>query len=307
MFRLIMLCILFVSLNAVAGSPGDIQDKFEYRNKVIKFEITRAGHVTAFYTSRIDGRVISLSVIRGEKNDLAVDPDAPLYALDIKISDNDDFTIAAQSGAGHFVDQSWGKKLGKVPPSLEKRAQDVSELGFFAVALRDQVKPKLERSALSEWAWIVDEMIQLLEYVDMQSKMSPAFGSNVPEAAITAATTYRNIVTIKKKKAFDIVFEHSSLSSNVYTSSGKFLYSIITCNHGACASSSSMRTKCSKTFTQSKLDAYASDLLCDLYGWPYPVHVCNNDTRAQYRSIKNRSKGTWSSCSSPLLYAPSCE
>ncbi len=307
MFRLLPLWILIVSINAVAAGVGDTPDKFEYQDRNLTFEITRAGYVTASYGSRIDGRVISLVVIRGDKNDLVVDPDAPPYALDIKIADNEDFTIAAQSGSGHFIDQSWGKRLGKIPPSLANRTRDVSELGFFADALRNQVKPRLDKSKLSEWAWIVDEMVQFLEYVDEQSKMSPVRGSTTPEAAVTAATTYNNVVTIKTKKAFDIVFEHSSLASNLYTTGGKFLYSVITCNHGTCANSSAMSTKCSKTFSQSTLDAYASDLLCDLYGWPYLVHVCNNDTRAQYRSIKNRSKGTWSSCSSPLLYAPSCE
>lgn len=149
---------------------------------------------------------------------------------------------------------------------------------------------------------MVDDVVGLMDYVDSQSKLSPEAGD-----ASAATTTYNNVVTIKKKTAFNIVFEHSSLSYSLYKTSGQLLYTVVTCNHGSCASSSSMSTKCSKTFSQTTVDAYASDLLCDFYGSVYPAHVCNNDTRAEYLSIKNRKRGTWSSCTTPRLYAPACD
>jgi len=300
-----VLPLLSVSLflNALAAGGAEKPEKFRYQGEGITFELTAAGHATASYLGPRNQRRVNVVVIRGEQNDLRVDPAASPYALDIKISDSDDFTIAAQSGSGHFVDQSWGRETTAVPLSLEKHQRDVAELSSFANSLQEQVKPRLGKSTFSQWLWVVDEIVDLLRYTDDQSKISPSIDDYDPKAA----AAYRIVVAIKKKVAFGVVFEHSSLSSSTYKSTGQFLYSIITCNHGTCASSSTMSTKCSATFTQSTLDGYASDLLCDFYGWPYLVHVCNNDTRAEYLSIKNRSRGTWSSCSTPRLYAPPCD
>lgn len=284
----------------------DKPEVFKYRDKTVAFEITAAGHASASYFGAPDQRIIKVVVVRGEKNDLRIDPAAPPYALDIRISDNENIALAAQSGTGHFVDQVWGQEMSEVPLMLddETRERDVAELTYFAKALQEKVRLKLGESKLSRWAWVLDDMVSLMEYVEAQSKLGP-----VPSDITSKATaTYTNKVTIKKKKAFNIIYEHSALSYSLYKSNGSLLYTIVTCNHGDCASKSSMSTKCSKTFTQSTLDAWASDYQCDLYGyWYIAQHMCNNDTRAQYLSIKNRSKGSWGSCSKVTLYAPSCD
>lgn len=279
---------------------------FKYRDKAVSFEITAAGHATASFFGTPNQRSINVAVIRGERNDLRIDPEAPPYALDIRIADNENNVLAAQSGTGHFVDQSWRQELSMAPLAIddEKREQDDTELVYFAEALQEKVKPRLGKSKLSRWSWVVDELVSLMNYTEAQSALAPVLGDEDTKAS----ATYSNVVTIKKKKAFDVVFEHSALSYSLYNSKGTRLSTIVTCNHGACASASSMSTKCSKTFKQSTVDMWASDLLCDLYGYRYPTqHMCNSDTRAEYLSIKNRSRGSWGSCSSIRLYAPDCD
>ena len=284
----------------------ETSDSFKYNGEKLIFEITKAGHITASFRATPNARNINLQVIRGEKNDLRADPDAPAYALDIRISDNEDASIASQTGTGSFVDKSWAKKTAKQPMSLKNRSADISGLILFANELEQQVKPLLSTSNLSEWTWIIDETVQLMKFTDKESKRK--FVTTKQSRAATS-TTYKRVVTIKKKPAFGVTwFDHSSISTSLYqTSTGKLLSTLVTCNHGTCASSSAMNTHCSKTFYQQYVDSYASDLLCDLYGYKYGQHVCNNDTRAEYLSIKNKSKGTWSSCSTPKLYAPSCD
>ena len=277
---------------------------FKYRDEMVTFEITAAGHAKASYLGAPDQRVINAVVIRGERNDLRADPEAPPYALDIRISDNEDVMLAAKSGTGHLVDHIWNKELSTAPLVIDdqQREQDFAELTYFATALREQIKPRLEKSKLSRWAWIIDELANLMDYTQAQSKLALQRDDSSSKA------TYTNRVTIKKKRAYNVTyFDHSALSYTLYKSDGRAAYTIVTCNHGTCADSSNMNLHCSKTFTQSTVDAWASDLLCDLYGWPPGVHVCNNDTRAEYLSIKNKKRGTWSSCSTPRLYAPPCD
>ncbi|MEA2600916.1 MAG: hypothetical protein QOF89_1908 [Acidobacteriota bacterium] len=279
---------------------------FKYRDKAVTFEITAAGNATASYFGAPNQRIINVVVIRGEQNDLRVDPEAPPYALDIRIADNENIVLTAQSGTGHFVDKAWGQELSAVPQLIddERRERDIAELTYFANALREKVKPRLGKSELLRWAWVIDELVSLMDYTEAQRELAPVLDDDSPKAT----ATYSNVVTIKKKTAFNIVFEHSALSYSLYKSNGSSLYTIVTCNHGACASASSMSTKCSKTFTQSTVDGWASDLLCDLFVFNYPWgHACNNDTRAEYLSIKNRSRGSWGSCSGIKLYAPACD
>lgn len=282
-------------------------ETFSFKNGTLSLEMTMAGHVSAFYNNKANGRHLDLVVIRGEANNLDLDPDAPPYVIDIRVSDQDGFPIVAQRGSDHFLDPVWKKSLEKIGEAYivpEQRFQDVGDLASFANDLRNQVQPALDKSEMSEWSWIIDNTADLMEYVVEQSDNPPS-SSEATERA--ASTTYKNVVTINKKKAFGIAFEHSALSYSLYSSTGKFLYSIVTCNHGACASSSSMSFKCSKIFTQSTVTAFASDLLCDFYGSPYSLHTCNSDTKAEYLSIKNQARGTHGACYTPLLYAPSCD
>jgi hypothetical protein len=286
----------------------DKADVFKYRDRTLAFEITAAGHATVSYRSATSQRAINVVVFRGEQNDLQADPEAPPYALDIRVADNENVVLVAQSGTGHLVNQAWGQELAGVPLVVDdkNREQDNAELAYFANALQEKVKPRLSKSKLSRWAWVVDETASLLNYAETQSALT----SVLEEDTSKTTTTYSNVVTIRKKPAINQkYFDHSSLSSTLKKSNGTTLYTIVTCNHGACADSSTMNLHCSKTFTQSTVDAWASDLLCDFFGWlPYGVvHVCNNDTRAEYLSIKNQARGSWNSCWLIRPYAPPCD
>lgn len=306
--KLVLLPFLSVLASPVfSDEVTDAEDGFSYSSETLNYKMTPAGHVDADYTSQ-NGRHINLQVIVGAENDLRIYPDAPPYSLDIRISDKEGAGIAVQRGGDAFIDKSWIEKIEKTPSSLQERSQDVKELDGFANELLNQVKPELEVSSLNEFAWIIDEVVQNMRATTNASKKRVFF-----EKATSAP--FSEIVKIRKQPLYGIIVggvrlaEHSSLSRDAYKN-GVFVSHFASCNHGACADSTTMSTKCSKTFSNRTAISTVRDQLCDFYGGIYVItgHVCNNDTRAEYLSIKNRTMGKWSSCNWPLyVYATTCE
>lgn len=293
-----------LALGASAQEFANPSTSFQHAEGELSFEMTASGNTTSTFSSAATGRILTLVAIPGEKNDLSNDPEAPPRALDIKIADQAGSSLAVQSGTGHLADKTWKLESELPPESVETRTQDLADLASFADALERDVTPGIEASDLAEWSWVVDQLVSLMRYIDAERTPTDR---ELEAIAAAPTATYTNVVRIRKKPTL-IIAEHSSLSSSLYTSSGSLLHTLVTCNHGACATASSMSTKCTKTFTQSTVNLWASDLLCDFYGWPYGTHhLCHNDTRVQYLSIKNRQTGHYNGCVSPRVTTPSCD
>ena len=132
-------------------------------------------------------------------------------------------------------------------------------------------------------------LIEVLDYFINVEELHDIEGAPDASAKVRAAATaqYSHKVTIKKKRSNINLprreYEHSALILQIYKQNGALLSSWHTSNHGTAATSSSMSTKCSKTFTKTNVSFNVWDIMCESYRSVWPVqHLCNDDTRQEY-------------------------
>lgn len=159
--------------------------------------------------------------------------------------------------------------------------------------------------------WEIKEVIKLLVSVINENIFDEAkdFSTeNQTQGKMSiASSSYTHEVAIRRKRAFGVVFEHSAIRLRIYQTGSNLVAQYSTCNHGTCATDSSMSTKCIRTLFKPDLTFYLWDLMCDYWGYPYGSHLCNGDTYQEYLSIKNSQSIDWGVCGTARLYAPNCD
>jgi len=285
-------------------------DDFVYSSETLNFRLTQGGYIDATFHS-LNGRYLKLQVVRGEKNDLQINPEAPMYSMDINISDKEGYAFVVQ---GKVLKTNKKKYLPNFLSNkteedfIKKRSQDFNELGHFADELQNETKTALLKTSLKKMDYIIDEIVRLMRNVNSKRNLS----LNSVTEKTSNSKRFLNIVTIRKKKAFDLVYEHSAIISDTFRGRN-LVHRLVTCNHGTCADHETMNYACRRFFYKRNLNhtLYVTDEMCDAY---YPSseygldHVCNDDTYVQFNSLKfNTNYANEYDCFySHRLYAPNC-
>lgn len=288
------------------------------------FEVMRVsdGVMTGSFTSK--GRTIYFESKRGDANP-GNDPDAPPYAMDIRIMDSNRVPFIIQSGGSSPALNPWG--------------EDESNQDGFDLDLAERLRAfRMLPAAASTLTAYLEQNSDTISYLDetdlrqiidlmasdrskqLQNLESADDARNFLEAP---SATFTHKAFVMRKQAFFNGFpgEHSALLLRIYSGT-RIVRELVTCNHGTCATQSSMYSKCLGSFQKSNSNIYTRDQACDQFsspyitqGWPYVYgHVCNNDTRQQYLSVKGSSNMNWGICyfsGTSILayyrYAPSCD
>ena len=271
--------------------------------------ITRADAGIVLGSFSIGNDAIYFEVVRGEPND-ASDADAPPYGLDVRIMDRHRTPFVLRTAGAAPVDPTWYADViasERLPIDIEARQR---AFGLFPKAARALRAYDAEHT---EARWEIAGLLEVLEYLkveDLYDNDSVIERGDVREDA--TQVMYSHKVTIKKKRSSANLpkreYEHSAILLQIYKSNGALVDWWESCNHGTCATSSLMSAKCSKTFSKPDIRYYFSDGMCELYRSVWPVqHLCNDDTRQEYLSIKNSLIKDYGVCKGFRLYAPDCD
>lgn len=309
---------------AVSGDAGGIE---QTNLPVIVIKAQVDGNLNGSFTK--EGYSIFFEAQRGEQN-IGNDPDAPPFGLDIVIMDNNHIPFIVQKGGGNLINSHEEQDNSEQLPNFEEdRRKAIAMLPDVIKTLKDLyvnvgTEDRIGIEGVTQRnRWEIWEIISLMRSVteDLSIKDNSAGGGNIKPLA-TSASKYTHEVTITKKSVGSGL-EHSALMLKIYDSKGSKIFSMRTCNHGACADDKSMSKKCSNKFTKNHRNAYGvyfGD--CDATaGSPYTWlgggnsfnliyffgHSCNSDTKTEYLSIKNSQDKDWGYCWRPLLTAPSCD
>ncbi len=296
-----VIALIVIAVNVTA------KDKFE--KPLLKIAIVSNGMVSGSFAK--DGRTIYFEAIRGEKNPKG-DPNAPKFSVDIRIMDDMGIPFVVRAGGGKMINPQWIEDQ-KV---AEGFILDDNDTLFDFYLLPDFVKAlkafqKKSKNKTPE----LEELINCAGSV----KESDFFDESNPEIntkgiSTMATTVYKYKAEIRKKKLDDYpIVEHSALRVRLYTSSGTLKYTFNSCNHGTCADSSKMSTKCTKEWTRSNVSLPIYDKMCDdltKKGYVAGYHSCNSDTKLQYKTAKDgkfSASYAWGVCMFPYPKAPSCD
>ena len=272
-------------------------------------ENSQAGIVTGSFSAGTE--TIYFEVVRGGPNDSA-DADAPPYGLDIRIMDRDHTPFVLRTNGTTPMKAAWyGDTLQaeSQPIDVEARQRAFALFPRAARALRAYTTEHPDSQPE------IAGLIELLTFFTVEELhdidgVPERPGIAQPQAA--APTQYSHKATIRKKRSNINLpwreYEHSAVLLQIYKPGGALLTSWETSNHGTAATSSLMSSKCSKTFTKTHISFNVWDIMCESYGSVWPAtHLCNNDTRQEYLSIKYSSTKNWGVCWGYMKYAPDCD
>jgi hypothetical protein len=273
----------------------------------LKVDVSDTGNVSGSFTAGTE--TIYFEVLRGEPLDSG-DPDAPPYALDIRIMDHDRTPFVLQTSGAGPISPTW------FADSLTAESQPVDvDARQRALALFPRTARALS-AYLDEHADAYVEVGALIELLNFHTIDQLFDFDREPQSPITTqattTTTYKHKVTINKKRSNinlpNREYEHSALILQIYDKSGKYVGGWYTSNHGTAATSSLMTFQCSNSFTKTNVSFNMWDIMCESYSSVWPAtHLCNNDTRQEYLSIKNSQAKNWGVCFGWAKYAPNCD
>ena len=295
--------LIGLAMAAVVGCTG----KGPVDGLVIETASVEAG-LTGSYTR--DGVTIRFAAIRGEENDLAVDPGAPRFAVDARWSD----------AANRAILLSGSEEL------LPAAASDAEVDGQARVT---ELQLALEAGRLLS---AVPEAAALAPELEVLARLSEVVAASplvrAPEGEINYACTiaYSHQLEVHKESLTGNVnlAEHSSVGLWSYKRGTNCLDTLYgykeSCNHGRCASA--MSRKCSWAsswrtsawpywYTEPSTSPSTVSGGCSTkYGFVSGQHVCNDDSLLQVYGIKNNTSysRTGGTCGDalPRPYAPGC-
>lgn len=312
------LCLLAMALGLICFfAAGSLAENEKKGSSTLEFKILTEKNIYGSFSSK-SGRILHFEAIRGEANDLNIDPEAPLFVLDIRILDDKFQPFLVRTGGARPLDPWWYEDQKELEKKEEQESgscfsstqEEERLLDFLAVPeLAMELKDFQIRSRNK--LWIISELIVFSEEVDIGDLYDQNFSDkNEQKMTFSATYYYKHRGKIKWKSINNAggLANHSAFSLEIYSSSGALKYKIYTCNHGTCASDYSMITACSKEWLRTNTKIYIWDKMCDGLT-PYGVHVCHDDTELQYYSTKNQNfdgAKAWSICGSPSLNVPAC-
>lgn len=264
------------------------------------------------------------------------DPGEPPYQIDVVFTSEQGDPFLVQAGGHGLHESTWGVFDENPEIGLGRRTIDFQLATAAADALESISIPdglEWERRALVKLVRAADKDDAL--YHNDDEHVVPDDDEPTTESEgggmLNLKANFNHAFQIRKKPAgpgsIDLgLADHSAMYAWVRNSSGTRVSQMYTCNHGACASASSMSTKCTSrnvTRTTSLLpllstcplnhEDYSCTTCCDTDYGIIPDdgrHVCNDDTSLE-RDLMLYTGGTcWAPtyCGDTALarYAPSC-
>ncbi len=272
----------------------------------------------------LDGDTITVEVNRGKRTPAIMrklNPDWPIYEMDVRIQDSEGNPIYLQVGGHDPIDPTWGpafdasltSREATDPEELDPKARKSYEAAYQM--LTKLKGAKLQKKFAPEWQALEGAMNIL------QSAMSSDLTLSEEEqmAATVLGCTDTQIIEVWKKSAFfpgNILGDHSG--TVMKTRSGSTLYTIwVAANHGKAPGASGMSNKCSQSFTGRCGQSIAPPMCSTPVQWETsnPLqddykHVCNDDSYIQVQRIKTNSSvsTTGGTCKDTSLRnkAPAC-
>ncbi|MFA6105809.1 MAG: hypothetical protein WC725_04450 [Patescibacteria group bacterium] len=311
MHRSLLFVVLFITAVAVGcgrqGSPDVAQDlggasafkAVQNLNPGLTIYKASGGELRGSY--RANNSAIHFQALRGENLVLGVntvDPDAPAYAVSVRIIDQEGNPVAIAIGDSDERISAWQEKVEGLGTGSNP---DLSETFVLAQEATDV----LSQTVTSGF----DEEIKTLK----RRSFTAAPVANAPGQSSkmqALSSTWRYWLRMFRKDAnFNGNFaDHSAVIVNVTKPDGTIL-NYVTCNHGTCADDPSMQFRCQNTVYPASQRPFAI-LPCDSvssYGFFSGQHVCNDDTLVQVNMVVyGNSSLTTCTDSSLRLWAPSC-
>lgn len=245
-------------------------------------------------------RAIYFQTLRGEDlvlGENTVDPDAPPYEVSARIVDMGGNPVAISFGGDDERVADWQNRVSGLDDDHASTEQE-DDLKLAAKAAGE----------LSEAVSGFDEETKVLERRSQTALADVIEAASMPKAK---GTVYTTTYYVRRKLASGFAGDHSAVYAIIVKPNNTFV-TVVTCNHGTCADSGTMSTKCSNVVTASYYNAIPM-LPCDAAGSPYTSlfytygHDCNDDTFVQVAKILTGATVTTTCFNTSLrVFAPNC-
>lgn len=213
------------------------------------------------------------------------DPERPRFEVDARVVDGVGCPILMQIGGGWPMDPAWYDDLALCEDGQGREHL----LDLLPLAVEQLVSMDLPEPSLGAIAGMAaePESLALSGFVGDDTGFSVGDDPALFSSSVPTPGAYRHYVVRKKKGAF--IFpsewaEHSAVRVSIHTTSGSFVSSYWTCNHGTCANHPSMQRYAYDPMLSAAIIAPSEGCETD-YGILSGQHVCNDDTYVQFRTI----------------------
>lgn len=250
-----------------------------------------------------------------------MDPSAPTYEIDIRITDETGFPYFTQFGGHGYDDSPWEKDMDfRNEVQSEERATKAVQLYGVAESMISSLEKarfthdlEPERKALMGVLPLIKEAM-ITEKIEMETteETGPLPVTFMDRQSIEI---WKKPITIYVPSSLS--GEHSGTVAKAISAAGCATQIWSACNHGTCPGGTHMTKKCTSTFFNRPGICVASPNCSTPLQWNQRDywnddyrHVCNDDTYIQYYRIKNNANPSTSSgtCSDTSLrrWAPDC-
>jgi len=247
--------------------------------------------------------------------DLAINPDLPTHEVDVRVLDADGKPFVTQMGGHAFIDPSWGTPIVEDFDEAGRR-KDFELLAHAAAAFRAlDVPARLEqfrRTGIQIGAGTSADPDKP-ELADRKSGLDSTQGAIAWGPSSVVKWDF-----VVRKKPFGCcgVGDHSAVTLRGWSSSNSIVFQAYSCNHGTCASDTSvMGVHCVMSGFKTDDGTHSRYFYPEGCSTSYNVtsvwgHNCNDDSELQGRAIWYDSPQSTSggSCNSvgPHNWAPGC-
>jgi hypothetical protein len=292
-----------------AGDPGDglsVVELDEAAGKLV-LDYQREGR-----SIRYDMRLGPPMETPPSPEELAANPELPTHDVDVRVLDADGRPILLQMAGHSFLDATWAQ----VPVEGFDERGRLMDFGLMRQAVAEfralELPPGLEQLRRTG--------VQVGLATAAEHAKPELAGSRPPERG-TIAWGPSSVVKwdfVVRKKPFGCcgVGDHSAVELRGWSSSSSVVYRAYSCNHGTCASDTSvMSTHCVMSGWRADDGTHSRYFYSDGCTTSYNVtsvggHNCNDDSELQGRAIwyDSPQSTTGGSCNSlgPHNWAPGC-
>lgn len=292
-----------------AGSGGDglsIVEMNEATGKLI------VDYQKGEHSIRYDMRLGPAMEVPPTADELAANPELPTYEVDVRVLDAGGRPFVLQIAGNRFLDPTWQTAAVEGFDELD-RARDFAMLHQAVPAFRSLALPaELDQLRLTG--------IQLGLVAGGDPAKPEQLASNTTDRVVIAwgpsSVVKWDFVVRKKPFGCCGVGDHSAVELRGWSASTSIVYRAYSCNHGTCASDTSvMSTHCVMPGFRTDDGTHSRYFYSDGCTTSYNVtsvwgHNCNDDSELQGRAIWNDSpqSTTGGSCNSigPHNWAPGC-
>jgi len=291
-FLCVTVLIFIIISQSVAASPGTSENNVLLGKQDCPLGLQELilKDNSIFGIFEFDGTKIFIETRRGEMISgmkRLMDPTAPLFEIDLRLSDENGFPFFIQFGGHGPIDETWLSESELLLNESTFYDQEIS-----VTKLLENTERMIESlNTISFRLSLLPEYHALMNILPLiKSGITPDKSSGESDSSIQTLTTSSQSIEIWKKGAFfnnNVYGDHSgTVAKATYGGSTYQIWSA--CNHGTCPGSG-MTKKCSKTFSNRPGFCQAPPMCISAYGFFPNQHVCNDDSYIQYWRIKNNA------------------